>query len=111
MGIGKAVTFTNRSRVSILIVRKSELEFEMEGVDLSFMRVSRDDDGNILMFDPSGGPYTTCEAGNSPGTDLGCYDEDWKYLVVTEIKFNHPDTGKIMLTCKYTKPIEWERIK
>jgi len=111
MGIGKAITYINRSGVSILIVRKSELEFEMEGMDTSFMRITKDDDGNILMFDPVGGPYTTCEAGGFRGTDLGHYDSDWKYLVIEKIRFNHPVIDKITLTCKYTKPIEWKEIK
>jgi hypothetical protein len=110
MEIGKSVIFTNRAGVKMTITRISELQFMMKGIDTSFMRTSTDNEGKLVMFDPPGGPYTTAEAGHQPGTNLGYYDQSWKHFVVERIEFQG-DKPDALLTCKYTKPIVWEKIK
>jgi len=92
------------------ITRISELQFMMEGIDMSYMRTSTTDDGRTVMFDPPGGPYTTAESGDQPGTDLVYYDPSWKHFVVERIEFQE-DKPNALLTCKYTKPIVWEKVK
>jgi hypothetical protein len=92
------------------ITRISETEFTMSGIDMSFMRTSTDSEGKTIMFDPPGGPYTTAQTGSQPGTDLGYYDEEWKYFIVEKIEFQQMKP-EALLTCIYTKPIEWEQVK
>lgn len=111
MEIGKSVLYTNRAGVDIRIIRISELQFMMEGLDTKFMRISRDEEGSIIMFDPPGGPYTTARFGNQQGTSMEYYDQSWKYLVVERIKSQEDKPGAVLLTCIYTKPIEWIEIE
>jgi hypothetical protein len=108
--IGKLVLFTNRIGTKMQIKRMTQTEFMMSGIDMSFMRTSQNEDGKIIMFDPHGGPYTTAQSGLQPGTDLGYYDEGWKYFVVEKIEFQHMKP-EALLTCIYTKPIDWEQVK
>ena len=110
MEIGKTVEFTNRDRHVIQITRISELEFMMKGINMSYMRTSTSNDGNVIMFDPSGGPYTTAKTGNQPGTDMGYYHKDWNLFIVEKIEFQK-DKPDVLLSCIYAKPIYWQKIK
>jgi hypothetical protein len=109
-GIGKWVLFSNRIGTKMSITRISEAEFIMSGIDMSYMRTSLNEDRETIMFDPPGGPYTTAQSGSQPGTDLGYYDEEWKYFVVEKIEFQQMKP-EALLTCIYTKPIDWETLE
>jgi hypothetical protein len=63
-----------------------------------------------MLVPPVGCPYITAQIGSQPGTDLGYYDEEWKYFIVEKIEFQQMKP-EALLTCIYTKPIEWEQVK
>ena len=102
--------FRNRTGTRMQIKRISQTEFMMSGIDMSFMRTSLNEDGKIIMFDPPGGPYTTSQTDLQPGTDLGYYDEEWKHFIVEKIEFQQMKP-EALLTCIYTKPIDWEQVQ
>jgi hypothetical protein len=110
MEIGKTVEFINRDRHTIQITRVSELEFMMKGVDMNYMRTSVSNNGELIMFDPSGGPYTSAKYGEQPGTNMGYYHKDWDMFIVEKIEFQK-DKPDVLLSCSYMKPIYWEKIK
>lgn len=103
----KEYNFTNRDNDKISIKKISINEFIMSGYSPSFYRTSRSDDNKVIMFDPSGGPYTTARYGEQPGTDMGHYVNEWKDLVVDSIEFLEEG---VKLTCIYTAKIIWEQI-
>jgi hypothetical protein len=103
----KEVTDRNRDGDIIRVKRISLNEFIMSGYSPSFYRTSRTDDNRVIMFDPSGGPYTTAKHGEQPGTDMGYYHDEWKNLIVESIEFLEDG---VKLTCTYDKKITWEQI-
>lgn len=103
-------THMNRYGVNIKITRIGLLEFLMEYIDMFFMRTSVTDDDRIIMFDPSGGPYMTAEHGNQPGTDMGYFLDEWKGLIVGDIKWGEKE-GSVILSCYSENPVEWVDVK
>jgi hypothetical protein len=105
----KEVVSPNRNGDKIKVVRISLNEFILTGYSPVFFRTSRSNENRTIMFDPSGGPYTTAKYGDQPGTDMGYYHEDWKDLVVEAIDIQ--EDGGIKLTCSYDGKITWEQIE
>lgn len=103
-------THRNRYGEDIVISKVGDTEFIMSNISTFFMRTSVNEQNEIIMFDPSGGPYITAEHGNQPGVDMGWFEPEWKHFVIEKIEL---DTEKktARLKCKYTKPIEWEAVK
>lgn len=108
--IKKTVTFINRLGKECYITRTGLAEFVMKDVDTFFMRLSKLDDGTIIMFDPSGGPYVGIRYQDYKGTNMGIFDDEWDGLFVESISW---ESEEIFLTCLYESPnpIEWVDIK
>jgi hypothetical protein len=102
--------FENRHGKDMTVARMGLLEFVMGGIDMFYMRYSKSDDGNLIMFDPSGGPYITAEHGNHPGTNMGFFREEWKDLIIESIEWGIEE-GTAILKCYSKRPVEWVDIK
>lgn len=103
-------TYVNRYSDDILFERIDPLKFRMSGfVSYGIRYIKNDSDSSISAVDPSGGP---CISNKSYGevTNMGEFNIKWKYLDVETIE-PEGDTGNIILTCKYSKEIEWKTIK
>jgi len=108
--IKKTVSFKNRHGKEILISRTGLNEFRMRGIDTFFMRTSTTDDGKLIMFDPSGGPYMTAEHNDSPGIDMGFFDIEWEGLRVESMTWGEI-SGEVILKCYSEKPVDWVEVK
>ena len=73
------VSYYNRYGDNI-IFEQIENEIHMSGFSLDYMRTSTDNNGNITMIDPAGGPYLNI------GTNLGLYFNDKKSRIIESIE-------------------------
>lgn len=105
----KEVIHENRMGDEIKVERISLNEFILTGYSPVFFRTSRSEENKTIMFDPSGGPYTTAKYKEQPGTDMGYYHEDWKDLIVETIDIQ--EDGGIKLTCTYDGKITWKQLE
>ena len=103
-------TYENRHGSEIQIIKTGDVDFAMHNVPMDFMRTSRNEYNEVIMFDPPGGPYIAAEFGDQPGFDMGWFDPEWKHLVIEKIDLDL-EKESARLKCKYTKPIEWEKVK
>jgi hypothetical protein len=109
---GKINRHTHRNRYGedIVISKVGDTDFIMSRIPMDFMRTSVNEKNEVIMFDPSGGPYITAEHGDQPGVDMGWFEPEWKHFIIEKIEFDL--IGKsAKLKCKYMKPIYWEQIK
>ena len=73
------VSYYNRYGDNIIFEQKDN-EIHMSGFSLDYMRTSTDNNGNITMIDPAGGPYLNI------GTNLGLYFNDKKSRIIESIE-------------------------
>ena len=105
----RSVFDANRQGHVIKVTRKDILEFLIEDMDTAFMRTSVSDTGDLVMVDPSGGPYITAEHGNQPGMPMSYFDLDWDGLIIQKMYW-HSDNS-LSIECYCDKPVEWNQIK
>ena len=106
--IKKIVEYKNRYGDVLEFSRISESEFMVHDIPSFFARRSMTDSGEIVMYDPSGGPYLGAEIGGHSGTNMGYYDGEWEGLIVYKIEILENNTVK--LYC-HGGNIEWDIIK
>lgn len=75
----KKVTYNNRYGDNI-IFEQIDNEIHMSGFNMEWIRVGYDDEKNITMIDPAGGPYL------SIGMNLGLYFNDKRSSIIENIK-------------------------
>ncbi len=105
--------FINRYSDNILFERIDPLKFRMSGFHSYGIRyIKNDRDSCISAVDPSGGPVIASKSyvPYNQATNMGEFNIKWKYLDVETIE-PEGDTGNIILTCTYSKEIEWKTIK
>lgn len=83
--------YYNRYNDKIIIDKISDGVYEMI-MDLQFCRCGYDDNDNIIMVDPSGGPYISVD-----NFDMNYFNKEWKDDVVSEIVI---EKDKIILITK-----------
>jgi hypothetical protein len=105
----RSVFDVNRQGHVIKVTRKGILEFLIEDMDTSFMRTSVSDTGDLVMVDPSGGPYIAAEHGDQPGMHMSYFDLDWGDLFIQKMYWN-PDNS-LSIECYCDKHVEWKKIK
>ena len=112
MEIGKIdrISFKNRYENELEIIKTGDVEFKILKLPMDFMRTSLTGQGEVIMFDPPGGPFITANHNNQPGVDMGWFNPEWKYFVIEKIDLDYK-RKTARLTCIYTKPIDWIGIK
>ena len=75
----RKVLYNNRYGDNI-IFEQIDNEIHMSGFNMEWLRIGYDNEKNITMVDPSGGPYL------SVGMNLGLYFNDKRSSIIENIK-------------------------
>ena len=88
--ITRKVSYCNRYGDNIIFEQKDN-EIHMSGFNMEWLRIGYDNEKNITMVDPSGGPYL------SVGMNLGLYFNDKRSSIIENIKI---EENKIIFKIK-----------
>ena len=86
----RKVLYNNRYGDNI-IFEQIDNEIHMSGFNMEWLRIGYDNEKNITMVDPSGGPYL------SIGMNLGLYFNDKRSSIIENIKI---EENKIIFKTK-----------